>query len=61
MQKDKAVNILSVKVLVVAKAITSATEFKENITDKTATYGFFVRANDIDFVRSVEKRGYNEC
>ena len=49
MQKDKAVNILSVKVLVVTKAITSATEFKENITDKTATYGYFVLANDIDF------------
>ena len=49
MQKDKAVNILSVKVLVVTKAITSAAEFKENITDKTATYGYFVLANDIDF------------
>ena len=49
MQKDKAVNILSVKVLVVTKAITSATKFKENITDKTATYGYFVLANDIDF------------
>lgn len=49
MQKDKAVNMLSVKVLVVTKAITSATEFKENITDKTATYGYFVLANDIDF------------
>ncbi len=49
MQKDKAVNILSVKVLIVTKAITSATEFKENITDKTATYGYFVLANDIDF------------
>lgn len=49
MQKDKAVNILSVKVLIVTKAITSATDFKENITDKTATYGYFVLANDIDF------------
>lgn len=49
MQKDKAVNILSVKVLIVTKAITSATEFKENITDKTASYGYFVLANDIDF------------
>ena len=49
MQKDKAVNMLSVKVLVVTKAITSATDFKENITDKTATYGYFVLANDIDF------------
>ena len=49
MQKDKAVNILSVKVLIVTKAITSATGFKENITDKTATYGYFVLANDIDF------------
>ena len=49
MQKDKAVNMLSVKVLVVTKAITSAVEFKENITDKTATYGYFVLANDIDF------------
>ena len=49
MQKDKAVNILSVKVLIVTKAITSAIEFKENITDKTATYGYFVLANDIDF------------
>lgn len=49
MQKDKAVNILSVKVLVVTKAITSAAEFKKNITDKTATYGYFVLANDIDF------------
>lgn len=49
MQKDKAVNILSVKVLVVTKAITSAAEFKENIADKTATYGYFVLANDIDF------------
>ena len=49
MQKDKAVNILSVKVLIVTKAITSATDFKKNITDKTATYGYFVLANDIDF------------
>ena len=49
MQKDKAVNILSVKVLIVTKAITSATDFKENITDKTATYGYFVLVNDIDF------------
>lgn len=49
MQKDKAVNILSVKVLIVTKAITSTTDFKENITDKTATYGYFVLANDIDF------------
>ncbi len=49
MQKDKAVNILSVKVLIVTKAITSVTDFKENITDKTATYGYFVLANDIDF------------
>ena len=49
MQKDKAVNILSVKVLIVTKAITSSTDFKENITDKTATYGYFVLANDIDF------------
>lgn len=49
MQKDKAVNILSVKVLIVTKAITSATDFKENITDKTATYGYFALANDIDF------------
>ena len=49
MQKDKAVNMLSVKVLIVTKAITSATDFKENITDKTATYGYFVLANDIDF------------
>ena len=49
MQKDKAVNILSVKVLIVTKAITSAADFKENITDKTATYGYFVLANDIDF------------
>ncbi len=49
MQKDKAVNMLSVKVLVVTKAITSAAEFKENITDKTVTYGYFVLANDIDF------------
>lgn len=49
MQKDKAVNILSVKVLIVTKAITSATDFKESITDKTATYGYFVLANDIDF------------
>ena len=49
MQKDKAVNMLSVKVLIVTKAITSATDFKKNITDKTATYGYFVLANDIDF------------
>lgn len=49
MQKDKAVNVLFVKVLVVTKAITSAAEFKENITDKTATYGYFVLAKDIDF------------
>ena len=49
MQKDKAVNILSVKVLVVTKAITTAAEFQKNITDKTATYGYFVLANDIDF------------
>ena len=49
MQKDKAVNVLSVKVIIVTKAITTTTEFKENITDKTATYGYFVLANDIDF------------
>ena len=49
MQKDKAVNMLSVKVLIVTKAITSATDFKKNITDKTETYGYFVLANDIDF------------
>ena len=49
MQKDKAVNMLSVKVLVATKAITSAAEFKESITNKTATYGYFVLANDIDF------------
>ena len=49
MQKDNAVNLLSVKVIIVTKAVTSAAEFKENITDKTATYGYFVLANDIDF------------
>ena len=49
MQKDNAVNLLSVKVIIVTKAITTTTEFKENITDKTATYGYFVLANDIDF------------
>lgn len=49
MQKDKAVNVLSVKVIIVTKAITTVAEFKENITDKTATYGYFVLANDIDF------------
>ena len=49
MQKDNAVNLLSVKVVIVTKAITTVAEFKENITDKTATYGYFVLANDIDF------------
>lgn len=49
MQKDNAVNLLSVKVIIVTKAVTSVAEFKENITDKTATYGYFVLANDIDF------------
>lgn len=49
MQKENAVNLLSVKVIIVTKAITSAAEFKTNITDKTATYGYFVLANDIDF------------
>ena len=49
MQKDNAVNLLSVKVIIVTKAITTTAEFKENITDKTATYGYFVLANDIDF------------
>lgn len=49
MQKDNAVNLLSVKVIIVTKAVTSAAEFKESITDKTATYGYFVLANDIDF------------
>ena len=49
MQKDNAVNLLSVKVIIVTKAITTVAEFKENITDKTATYGYFVLANDIDF------------
>lgn len=49
MQKDNAVNLLSVKVIIVTKAVTTTTEFKENITDKTATYGYFVLANDIDF------------
>ena len=49
MLKDGAVNILSVKVLVVTKAIASAAEFVANISDKTATYGYFVLANDIDF------------
>ena len=49
MQKDKAVNLLSVKVLLATKAISTAEEFKTCITDKTATYGYFVLANDIDF------------
>ncbi len=49
MLNDNAVNVLSVKMLVVTKAISSAAEFKENITDKTATYGYFVLVNDIDF------------
>ena len=49
MQKDNAVNLLSVKVIIVTKVIKTTTEFKENITDKTATYGYFVLANDIDF------------
>ena len=49
MQKDKAVNLLSVKVLLATKAISTAAEFKTYITDKTATYGYFVLANDIDF------------
>lgn len=49
MQKDKAVNLLSVKVLLATKSISTAEEFKTCITDKTATYGYFVLANDIDF------------
>lgn len=49
MQKDKAVNLLSVKVLLATKSISTAAEFKTCITDKTATYGYFVLANDIDF------------
>lgn len=49
MQKDKAVNLLSVKVLLATKSISTAAEFKTYITDKTATYGYFVLANDIDF------------
>ena len=49
MQKDKAVNLLSVKVLLATKSISTAEEFKTYITDKTATYGYFVLANDIDF------------
>lgn len=49
MQKDKAVNLLSIKVLLATKSISTAEEFKTCITDKTATYGYFVLANDIDF------------
>lgn len=49
MQKDKAVNLLSVKVLLATKSISTAEGFKTCITDKTATYGYFVLANDIDF------------
>lgn len=49
MQKDKAVNLLSVKVLLATKSISTAEEFKTCITDKTATYGYFVLAGDIDF------------
>lgn len=49
MQEDGVINLLSVKVFVVTKTITSANEFVSNITDKTTTYGYFVLANDIDF------------
>ena len=49
MQEDGVINLLSVKVFVVTKAITSAEEFVSNITDKITTYGYFVLANDIDF------------
>lgn len=49
MQADGSVNLLSVKVLIVTKAIASAEEFVSNITNKTTTYGYFVLANDIDF------------
>lgn len=49
MQAEGSVNLLSVKVLIVTKAIASAEEFVSNITNKTTTYGYFVLANDIDF------------